>query len=897
LIIDDLAQLARIADDGIDDDESIESALAIVAARTGASGVAFVYGADDGFRDVSSGAALQLTPVALWLIQRDLVTRRSPSAFDVIGARVVRFRDAATATPCAYVACLLPQGASGAEMLILKGPWQASFEHISLLAAVRPAFAMISARRVQQIQTIQERHQLGALMNIAQVVSQSRDTEEVLTDIARGVAAVADVDFVTIDVTNADGEPLLRCVNYDPPENATAFDRWKQAGMRPDPIRQEVVRSRRPALFADTQNDERLSPGARRFFSNSLIRSTAVFPMVAQDQVIGVISIGVRRPMEFSSDECTVFEGLATQAATAVSGIRLYQELAQKSALLEVALQAERERARRDSLTGVWNHAAIADLLYAAITAENVTCVATAMVDVNGMKAVNDTYGHLAGDELLKGVTELLAEEGTLVGRYGGDEFLIVLPNMHRARAQRYVDDITARAAELRIRDDVTFMEIRCSLSVGLALFPDEATDISDLIRAADTAMYAAKQANLHRDAQNGRRLNDRVSQLVEELVPLLTSSADVQEKIALVTQRLFESGRYHAIECRLFREAAGATAHSVLIDGESTDLAEAWRLEQEAHPEPEDRVVTQMMTKTLRPVIIGDVLANEHLTGPQRHVLTAAGIQSVLTVPLISQNQMIGQLSVGSRQADAFQPTDAQFLSSVAAQVTAIVRMATLVDGLQYATRELASAQDETVMMLAAAAEAHDETTGQHLRSIRVISEALATQLGYSEQEVRELGMAATLHDIGKISVPDAILSSPVRFDRDDVEMSLIWEQLQRHSVWGSEFLQNRKGFELASQVARWHHERWDGRGYPDGLVGDQILEKVAIVTVADAYDAMTSDRPYRAGRSAAAAVMEIVRYKGQQFSPRVVDALASLHGMRALPTSSRVDKHAQAA
>jgi HD-GYP domain-containing protein (c-di-GMP phosphodiesterase class II) len=405
--------------------------------------------------------------------------------------------------------------------------------------------------------------------------------------------------------------------------------------------------------------------------------------------------------------------------------------------------------------------------------------------------------------------------------------------------------------------------------------------------------MYAAKEANLREDAQDGRRLTDRVSQLVEELVPLLTSSADVQEKIALISQRLFESARYDGIECRLFR-TAGTSAHSVLIDGMASGLAETWRLEQDAHPEPEDRAVTTMMMKTLRPVIVSDVFENPHLTTSQRQVLSAAGLRAVLTVPMTWQNQMIGQLSVASRHADAFQARDAQFLSSIAAQVTAIVRMATLVDGLQFATHELASARDETVMMLAAAAEAHDETTGRHLQSIRLISEALAAELGYSDEEVRELGMAATLHDIGKISVPDAILSSPVRFDHDDVEMSRIWEQLQRHSIWGSEFLQHRKGFELAAKVARWHHERWDGRGYPDGLIGNQILEKVAIVTVADAFDAMTSDRPYRGGRSAAAAVMEIVRCKGQQFSPRVVDALARLHRLRALPSSPAHERHA---
>ena len=132
---------------------------------------------------------------------------------------------------------------------------------------------------------------------------------------------------------------------------------------------------------------------------------------------------------------------------------------------------------------------------------------------------------------------------------------------------------------------------------------------------------------------------------------------------------------------------------------------------------------------------------------------------------------------------------------------------------------------------------------------------------------------------------MPDSILSSPVRFDRDDWEMSRIWDILKRHSIWGAELLQGREGFELAAQVARWHHERWDGAGYPDGLAGSRIPERVAIVTVADAFDAMTSERPYRTARSAAEAVDEIKRCSGVQFSPVVVDALARLHARHALP------------
>ena len=114
---------------------------------------------------------------------------------------------------------------------------------------------------------------------------------------------------------------------------------------------------------------------------------------------------------------------------------------------------------------------------------------------------------------------------------------------------------------------------------------------------------------------------------------------------------------------------------------------------------------------------------------------------------------------------------------------------------------------------MLASAAEAHDHTTGRHLQRVRQISEALARELGYDDERAAALGMAATLHDIGKIRVPDSVLGSSNSLAEAE------WVLMKQHTLWGSAFLGEQPGFELAASVARHHHERWDGGGYPDGL------------------------------------------------------------------------------
>jgi putative two-component system response regulator len=547
------------------------------------------------------------------------------------------------------------------------------------------------------------------------------------------------------------------------------------------------------------------------------------------------------------------------------------------------------EQARRDPLTGVLNHGAIIDQLEEQLRRRRVVC-SVAMVDVDGMKAVNDTYGHLSGDAVLRTVANALTGDGVIVGRYGGDEFLVILPSADRAGAETYVQRAVKDIRAAKVIDDATSATIRLPVSIGVAVYPEEAVTLVDLIRAADGAMYAAKSKRALEEGEVARRLDDRVSSMISDLVPLLTSPGQLEEKLKLVAARLSTGTGYDAVDCQIYR-SSGDSAQSALNEGESDELTEQWAAEQRIQHEQEREIPTILRT-TRRPIILEDLASDPRLTEGERTVLGAAGLQSAVIAPMLWDSELVGTVAVARKAKAAFDPRDAQFLAAVANQVTAIVRMATLVDGLQRATERLSGAQAETVMMLAAAAEAHDHTTGLHLESIRALAEAIASELGYNAERVRELGLAATLHDIGKISVPDSILSSPVRFDSDDWEVARMWDVMKQHSVWGAEFLRARDGFELAGKVARWHHERWDGRGYPDGLQGEAIPEEVTIVTVADAFDAMVHDRPYRSGRPVHEAVDEVVRCRGVQFSPKVVDALVRLYQHGELPLPADEDE-----
>ncbi len=548
---------------------------------------------------------------------------------------------------------------------------------------------------------------------------------------------------------------------------------------------------------------------------------------------------------------------------------------------LEAALEAERARARHDTLTGVLNHGAIIEELRVQCSSAGQSPVVVAMLDLDGLKAINDTCGHQIGDKALVIVANVLSRDKAIVGRYGGDEFVVILPGADRSEAERYRDAVTAELLDAPLSDPETDAKIQVVASWGLAVFPEEAETIADLIHLSDSAMYAAKRQRPVEPGQLARRGplgSDRAAEMVGALVPLLTSPGDLNDKLRLVSHQLSVGAGYDAVDFSMFAPTPGTPlAQNTFAQGPN-GLIDAWNREQrddgtEPHP------IRLLFERSPRPVILNDPWNDELLLPPQREILRAAGLRSVLVAPLIWQDHVLGSLGVASKQEAAFAPADAQFLSAIATQVTAIMRMETVVVALQASSANLSQAHEETVLLLAAAAEAHDRTTGLHLQGVRDLTEALARELGYAEADATALGLASVLHDIGKIWVPDAILASPANLEANQ------WKIMKHHTIWGADFLEDHSGFGLAATVALHHHERWDGGGYPEGIAGDAIPEAATIVAAADALDAITHDRPYRAGRSVDEAVAEIAAYSGKQFNPKVVAALERLHQRNELP------------
>jgi putative nucleotidyltransferase with HDIG domain len=185
---------------------------------------------------------------------------------------------------------------------------------------------------------------------------------------------------------------------------------------------------------------------------------------------------------------------------------------------------------------------------------------------------------------------------------------------------------------------------------------------------------------------------------------------------------------------------------------------------------------------------------------------------------------------------------------------------------------RQVAERTASLLQGLISALDLRDTETQSHSRRVALYARRLAEELGLAPLECLEIERGALLHDIGKIGVSDTILLKPAKLTDEE------WVEMRKHATYGAQILEKLHFLGRARDVVTQHHERWNGGGYPRGLCGEEIYIGARIFAVIDAYDAITSDRPYRKGRPYEAALEELQRYTDVQFDPRVVSAFARI-------------------
>ncbi len=239
--------------------------------------------------------------------------------------------------------------------------------------------------------------------------------------------------------------------------------------------------------------------------------------------------------------------------------------------------------------------------------------------------------------------------------------------------------------------------------------------------------------------------------------------------------------------------------------------------------------------------------------------------IRSMASYPLVSRGEVIGLLNlIHDSRFTPLKPGQINLLSIIASKAASAIENNRLYEHLQ-------SSYLKAIRALANSIEARDQYTRGHTNRVTILADMIASRLNWPDDKRAELKMGCTLHDIGKIGVPDAILNKPGRLSDGEQEIMRV------HPILGAKILEGIDYLEAAIPYIMYHHEQYDGSGYPHGLAGEEIPIEGRLLAVADTYDAIVSHRPYRKGASSERAIDELVKFKGQQFDPIIVDVMVS--------------------
>ena len=698
---------------------------------------------------------------------------------------------------------------------------------VSLAAVAGVRSTVHTRRRLRQLETeaVEQANAADQLnASLRDLVSELR-LEEVLDKIvSNAYAAVAGKEFALL--IDEDSELRCRSTSGIPPESIATIEAWTATRRLDEPV-----------LVEDTASVEPLASLTEH--PHMPLGTLCATPLVYRGETVGVLVAGAAAARTFLPRDLSLVGAYATQAAIALSNARLYA--------------AQRSLATRDPLTGLLNHREF----HEAVARELNRCrrhggtVSIALFDLDGFKLVNDGSGHAEGDRVLRAIADALAgacRESDVAFRIGGDEFALLMPETTGEEAVN---------AAARARDAIAGVDARASASFGIASWPADGGSKDVVIAQADANLYAmkngARRAVAPRSQTDGATQRERLavaSRLSARLAEVLDPSQIAARTVEELHQSLdFFVAYIQRLDGDTLRLMGSGGALSVGDDAREWD-------------QPLSTGVTGRVARTGSLALVHDTRLDADYVS-SADVLNVEA-RSMLSVPLRVGGRAWGVLSVEEADRAAFGSDDVLLLETVGAQVAAALHRSELF-------AELDSAFTTTLSVLCDALETKDHYTASHAHDVGELARTVGVALGLPEPELRDLQYGALLHDIGKIAVRTEILNKPGPLD--EAERA----EMEQHTVVGAEMLQRIPYLASVQGLVRSSHERWDGKGYPDRLTGEDIPFGARIVAACDAFHAMTSDRPYRKALPRAEAIAELRRCSGSQFDPAVVEALVA--------------------
>ena len=508
--------------------------------------------------------------------------------------------------------------------------------------------------------------------------------------------------------------------------------------------------------------------------------------------------------------------------------------------------QKLKEELYKDPLTGAYNRRYYEEVIRTSIGPAGI-----ALMDVDDFKICNDTYGHHAGDVALKTVASAIQScirSSDLLIRYGGDEFLLVLPGIPGDFLQTKLEQICTAAQMASVPG---YPHFRVSLSIGGTI--QSITDpVERIVRRADWLMYQAK----------GRK-NAVMVEVPGHSLAALEKLLQNKSQILLVDDS--------AMSRMILKEILGGD-YSILEAENGQECLE--KMQAEAGN------IALVLLDINMPVMDGFEVLKAMNVNHTIEDIPVIMISSDDSDAAIRRSYELGASDYVNR------PFDARIVyRRVTNTIKLYAKQRRLVQMVSDQIRARENNTDMLVGVLSHIVEFRNGESGAHVRHIRIITELLlhrlleiSSQYPITAEQQDNIPLASALHDIGKIGIDEKILNKPGRLTPEEFEV------VKTHSMLGAEMLHQLEDFneqpllQTAYEITRWHHERWDGRGYPDGLKGDEIPISAQLVALADVYDALTSERCYKKAFSHEKAVQMILNGECGAFNPLLLQCLTDV-------------------
>ena len=508
--------------------------------------------------------------------------------------------------------------------------------------------------------------------------------------------------------------------------------------------------------------------------------------------------------------------------------------------------QKLKEELYKDPLTGAYNRR-----YYEEVIRKSIGPAGIALMDVDDFKICNDTYGHYAGDVALETAASAIQScirSSDLLIRYGGDEFLLVLPGIPGDILQTKLEQISDAVRNAAVPG---YSHFRLSLSIGGTM--QSLTDpVEGIVRRADWLMYQAKC-----------RKNAVMVEVPGHSLAALEKLLQNKSQILLVDDS--------AMNRMILKEILGGD-YRILEAENGQECLEKLQTEAEN--------IALVLLDINMPVMDGFEVLKAMNANHTIEDIPVIMISSDDSDAAIRRSYELGANDYVNR------PFDARIVyRRVTNTIKLYAKQRRLVQMVSDQIRARENNTDMLVGVLSHIVEFRNGESGAHVRHIRIITELLlhrlleiSSQYPITAEQQDNIPLASALHDIGKIGIDEKILNKPGKLTPEEFEV------VKTHSMLGAEMLHQLENFneqpllQTAYEITRWHHERWDGRGYPDGLKGDEIPISAQLVALADVYDALTSERCYKKAFSHEKAVQMILNGECGAFNPLLLQCLTDM-------------------